>query len=87
MTFWVDCGRVQGKISTQLYGPSASTLTDEDRAGIAKNLAGELDKIYQRKRESNAAMMAMMSTSDQAALPVHTDALIHADGIDFYSTL
>ena len=49
MTFWVDCGRVQGRICTQLYGPAASSLTPEDRARIAESLADELERIHQRK--------------------------------------
>jgi len=49
LRFWVDCGRVQGKIRTQLYGPAASSLTPEDRARIAEAFAEELEEIHRRK--------------------------------------
>lgn len=49
MTFWVDCGRVQGRICTQLYGPAASFLSPEERTRIAESLADELEWIHQRK--------------------------------------
>ncbi|KAJ3549170.1 hypothetical protein NM208_g641 [Fusarium decemcellulare] len=47
--FWVECGRVQGKISTQLYGPAASALAPGERAQIAEELANELERIHERK--------------------------------------
>lgn len=84
MTFWVDCGRVQGKICTQLYSPAASNLTDEERARVAHNLAQELEKVYQRKRESNEALM---SAFVPAHISMHTDAWLHSDAITHYSTL
>lgn len=84
MTFWIDCGRVQGKICTQLYTPVAFTLSDTDRAQVAQDLADELERIYQRKRESNAAIHASSGKEGQT---YHTDAWIHSDEIDLYSTL
>lgn len=49
MRFWVECGRVQGKICTQLYGPAASSLAPDERARIAEAFADELERIHQRK--------------------------------------
>ncbi|KAF4464017.1 fungal specific transcription factor domain [Fusarium albosuccineum] len=47
--FWVECGRVQGKISMQLYGPATSALAPGERAHIAEELADELEQIHGRK--------------------------------------
>lgn len=49
MRFWVECGRVQGKICTQLYGPAASSLAPDERARIAEVFACELEDIRRRK--------------------------------------
>ena len=49
MKFWVEYGRVQGKICTQLYGPAASPLAPEERACMAEAFADELEHIRQRK--------------------------------------
>lgn len=85
MTFWIECGRIQGKICTQLYTPAAFALSDEDRARLARDLADELELIYQRKRESNVIMTSTFDRSREAFQ--WTDAWIHSDGIDYYSTL
>ncbi|CZT20927.1 uncharacterized protein RCC_06788 [Ramularia collo-cygni] len=86
MNFWIDCGRVQGKICTQLYTPAAFSMTDEERAQTAQSLADEVTQTYQRKHKSNAAMMsAALGGKNQRTF--HTDAWMHSDGIDFYSTL
>lgn len=83
--FWVDCGKVQGTICTQLYGPAASHKSDLDRALLAERLAGELEQIYLRKCEANAAFLS--STFGQEKPAGQTDAWTHSDGINYYSTL
>jgi hypothetical protein len=47
--FWVECGRVQGKICTQLYGPAALSLTPDERARIAEGFVYEMEQVHQRK--------------------------------------
>lgn len=54
MRFWVDCGRVQGKICTQLYGPAASALPADERAHIAEAFASELELIHERKTKASS---------------------------------
>lgn len=49
LNFWVECGRVQGKICTQLNGPAATSLTPDERARLAEGFADELEEIHQRK--------------------------------------
>lgn len=49
MTFWVDCGRAQGRICAELYGPRSSSLSFDERVCIAENLANELNQIHERK--------------------------------------
>lgn len=46
---WVECGRVQGTISTRLYGPQSATLSGEEKVHIAEDCATRLDKIFAEK--------------------------------------
>lgn len=66
MRFWVEYGRVQGKICTQLYGPTASPLAPEERARMAEAFADELEHIRQRK------IKVRMLSSILASLPSNT---------------
>lgn len=61
INFWVECGRVQGKISTQLYGPEASSLGAEERARLAESLADELEEIHQRKAKAGLTRIQRLS--------------------------
>ena len=61
MNTWVEYGRVQGKICTQLYGPAASPLAPEERARIAEAFADELEHIRQRKIK--VRMLSLMIAS------------------------
>lgn len=47
--FWVETGRVQGKICNSLYGPAARSLSSDERATTAEAYADELDQIHQRR--------------------------------------
>ena len=49
LSFWVECGRLQGKICTQLNGPAAASLTPDERVRLAEGFADELEDIHQRK--------------------------------------
>lgn len=49
MEFWVNCGRVQGKICAQLYGPAATSLAPDERTRIAEGFVEELEQIHHRK--------------------------------------
>lgn len=51
LQFWVDCARVQGNISRQLYGPRARLLAADERVRLAEGFSDELDQIYKRKLE------------------------------------
>lgn len=66
MKFWVEYGRVQGKICTQLYGPAASSLAPEERARMAEAFADGLEQIRQRK------IKVRMLSSILAFLPSNT---------------
>lgn len=49
--FWVETGRVQGKICNTLYGPAARSLTYDARAANAEAFADELDQIHKRRQK------------------------------------
>lgn len=51
LRFWVECARVQGKVSSQLYGPGARTLPLNERARLAEAFAAELDDVHERKKK------------------------------------
>lgn len=73
--FWVDCGRIQGKICTQLYGPGASSLTSEERIRIAESLAEEMEQTHERKNKvcSCRHICTRVDGSDQSHLGDHGD--------------
>ncbi|KAJ4258247.1 hypothetical protein NW762_008396 [Fusarium torreyae] len=78
INFWVECGRVQGKISTQLYGPEASSLGADERARLAESLADELEEIHQRKAKADF---------NRRRDEMNVDFMIHGDDVMHYSNL
>lgn len=80
LRFWVDCARVQGKISYQLYGPRARTLPIEERARIAEAFAGELEDIHERKAKANHEMARFFDkqeTNPAAELLLRGSSMVH----------
>ncbi|KAF4965820.1 hypothetical protein FSARC_6413 [Fusarium sarcochroum] len=82
--FWVECGRVQGKISTQLYGPEASSLDPDKRARLAESLADELEEIHQRKTK---AMSDIIPHFNRRRDEMNVDFMVHGDDVMHYSNL
>ena len=64
MTFWMECGRIQGKICTQLYGPTVSSLAPDERVRIAESFADELEQIHQRKTKVRKLPSVLASLSN-----------------------
>lgn len=73
LRFWTECARVQGKVSSQLYGPRARTLHQNERARIAEALAAELDEIHERNAKvCSPASSPRQPTRSRSQLCVQT---------------
>ncbi|KAF5010795.1 hypothetical protein FDECE_3057 [Fusarium decemcellulare] len=82
--FWVECGRVQGKISMQLYGPAASTLPPGERAHVAEELADELERIHERKIKALSHHLPLL---DRQRREMSAEFMIFGDDLMHYSNL
>lgn len=50
LLFWIKCARVQGDVSSKLYGPRSQHLSPAERAQVAEGFALELEDVHAYKK-------------------------------------